>query len=200
MKNKKYIIYNCILLIVLAIIIFILIIRLENKGDSLDLSLAQEKVTDECVVEQIDYDLDYNEITASSAELKLSPNAELIIQKKYDKCNHIINEYAEILPEMVNRNQEEIEDMYTNFTVETFSNNKLVVLKEEKGFCGEHYILKEEEGNIVVYKINENDKESLFEKTSISTEYLTQTDLINLRNGIKIYGREKLNSFLEDYE
>lgn len=199
MKNKRYIVYNCMLLVILIIIIVFLVIRLENNN-SLELSMTQEKVTDECIEEQNEQILNNDDILASSAELKLSPNAELIIQKQYDKCNHIINEYAEILPEMVNRNQEEIENMYSNFTIETFNNNKLVVMKKENGFCGEHYILREEEGNIVVNEIKENGEEKLYEKTSISTEYLTQTDLINLKNGIRIYGRENLNSFLEDYE
>lgn len=199
MKNKRYIVYNCMLLVLLVIIIVFLVIRLENNN-SLELLSSQEKVTDECIEEYNEYMSNEDDIVASSTELKLSPNAELIIQKQYNKCNHIINEYAEILPEMVNRNQEEIEDMYSNFTVETFNNNKLVVMKQENGVCGEHYILREENGNVIVNEINENDEEKLYERTSISTEYLTQTDLINLKNGIKIYGRENLNSFLEDYE
>ena len=90
--------------------------------------------------------------------------------------------------------------MYKEFKVETFDKNKLVVSKEENGFCGEHYVLREKDGVIIVNLVNENNEETLYEKTSISSKYLTQTDLINLKDGIRVYGRENLNSFLEDYE
>lgn len=201
MKDKKYIIYNFIVLIILSIIAGVLIVRLDANNNS-SISISDEKVTDECIeeAEKLYADTANNEIATSSTELKLSPNAELIIQKYYSGCGHIVNEYAEILPEMINKNQEEIEGMYTNFEVQSFDNNKLVVSKEENGVCGEHYVLREDNGNIIVNLINENNNETLFEKTSISTQYLTQTDLINLKDGIRVYGRENLNSFLEDYE
>lgn len=137
---------------------------------------------------------------ASSTEDKLSPNAGLVIVKHYSGCGHTINEYAEILPEMVNKNQEEIEEMYADLEIQSFENNKLVVEKNEKGFCGEHYILRAANGVVIVNSVNENNEENLYEKTAISTQYLTQTDIINLKDGIRIYGKENLNSILEDYE
>ncbi len=202
MKNKKYVIYNFIVLVILSSIVGILIIRLDSTKEDSNLYIAQEKVTDECTeeAEQLYGTISKNEVATSSTELKLSPNAELVIQKYYSGCGHTVNEYAEILPEMVNKNQEEIEDMYKEFKVETFDKNKLVVSKEENGFCGEHYVLREKDGVIIVNLVNENNEETLYEKTSISSKYLTQTDLINLKDGIRVYGRENLNSFLEDYE
>ena len=197
MDKKKYIIYNFSVIIILSVIAIVLIIRLEkNKGDT-GVYIAEEKVSDECTEEVI---YSESEVVASSTELKLSPNASLVIVKHYDICNHTIKEYAEILPEMVNKNQEEIEQMYPNFNLQSFDKNELIVEKEEKGFCNEHYILRDDNGTIIVNSIDENDEETLYDRTSISTEYLTQTDIINLKDGIKVYGRENLNSLIEDYE
>lgn len=200
MKNRRYIIYNFLAIIILSIIVGILIVRLDKGKDEYqsETYISKEKVTDECTEEG--KELSENDITASSTELKLSPNAELVIEKHFIGCGHIVNEYAQILPEMVNKNQEEIEQMYNNFKVQSFDKNKLVIEKDEQGFCGEHYILREKNGVIIVNSINENNEETLYEKTSISTQYLTQTDLINLKEGIRIYGNENLNSMLEDYE
>ena len=74
------------------------------------------------------------------------------------------------------------------------------MFKYEKGFCNEHYVLREEDGIIVVYNIDENGKETLKEKTSVETRYLPQIDLIAMKNGIYIFGNEELYRALEDYE
>lgn len=194
MNKKKYIIYNLISLVILSVIAGVLIIRLDSKKQS-EISIGSEKVTDDCIDE-----FQEEEIITSSAEQKLSPNAELIIQKHYTGCGHTINEYAEILPEMVNKNQKEIEEEYSQLTVQAFASQQLIIEKEEFGFCGEHYVLRDEDGFVVVNSIDENNRETVYEKTSIPTQYLTQTDLIHLKDGIKIYGRENLNSMIEDYE
>ena len=49
-------------------------------------------------------------------------------------------------------------------------------------------------------KINEDGKEELIDETEISTDYLTDTDLIEIKKGIKVVGLEELNKLLEDYE
>ena len=195
MRKKKYIIYNILAIIILLVIIGILIIRLENKNDN-EISIGMEKVTDDCIYETEELE----ELTASSAEQKLSPNAEKKKQKHYTGCGHTVNEYTQVLPEMVNKNQEEIENEYKDFNIQSFASQQLIIEKEKIEYCGEHYILRDDEGMITVYLVDENNKEKLYERTSIPTQYLTQTDLLNLKNGVRIYGREKLNSMLEDYE
>ena len=48
--------------------------------------------------------------------------------------------------------------------------------------------------------VNSDGTESIYEKTNISSEYLTQTDLINMQDGLEIYGQEELNQIIEDFE
>jgi len=67
--------------------------------------------------------------------------------------------------------------------------------------CGEHFKLKVEEGKIVIYQINKEGNQSIYEKTNISSEYLTKTDLISIENGgLDVYGKEELNKLIEDFE
>ena len=42
--------------------------------------------------------------------------------------------------------------------------------------------------------------ETLYEKTNISSEYLTEADLLNMQDGLEIYGKEELNQVIEDFE
>lgn len=53
---------------------------------------------------------------------------------------------------------------------------------------------------MTIYKILEDGKEEIFEKTDISTEYLTDTDKLNMQNGIRVNSKQELNQLIEDFE
>lgn len=164
------------------------------------LAKEEEKVTDECIYENNEIENDIDEIKVSKTETKVSPNAELVIKKYYKECGHTTEEKRNVANDMVNKTQEEIEKLYPDYKVESFFNNKIVLIKEEEGQCDEHYIVRDENSNIMIYKILSDGKEEIYQNTGISTEYLPETDKISLRDGIKVFGRENLNSIIEDFE
>ena len=164
------------------------------------LAKEEEKVTDECIYENNEIENDIDEIKVSETETKVSPNAELVIKKYYKECGHTTEEKRNVANDMVNKTQEEIEKLYPDYKVESFFNNKIVLIKEEEGQCDEHYIVRDENSNIMIYKILSDGKEEIYQNTGISTEYLAETDKISLRDGIKVFGRENLNSIIEDFE
>lgn len=143
-----------------------------------------------------------NEMTieTTSEEEKITPNTSLTLKKHYSECGHTINEYVEMPSELVNLTQTELEEEYKDWKVEKFTPTEVILIKEVVGNCNEHYVLKEKDGIIAIYKINGSGNEILLEETGISTEYLTQTDLIKIKQGIEVYGKENLNSIIEDYE
>lgn len=63
-----------------------------------------------------------------------------------------------------------------------------------------HYLIKDQEGYICIYYLNEDNEELLYKKTNISTEYLSQKDVDDLAIGIEVIGIEELNKVLEDFE
>ena len=67
-------------------------------------------------------------------------------------------------------------------------------------FCNEHYLLKEKDGEIAIFKLDQNNNQTFLEKTDISTEYLTEKDLENIKRGIIIYSKKELNKTIEDFE
>lgn len=164
------------------------------------LAKEEEKVTDECIYENNEIENDIDEIKVSETETKVSPNAKLVIKKYYNECGHTTEEVREVTNDMVNKTQKEVEELYPDYKIESFDNNKIVLLKEEEGQCDEHYIVKDENSNIVIYKLLADGTEEIYQNTGISTEYLPETDKISLRDGIKIFGRENLNSLIEDFE
>lgn len=90
--------------------------------------------------------------------------------------------------------------MYSQWEVKGFSPNEIVLYRQLDGICREHYLIKELDGVIAIYVLDENESATLQEKTSIATQYLTESDLENIKQGIRANGKEELNSILEDYE
>lgn len=130
----------------------------------------------------------------------MSPNANLVIKKYYAKCGHTTKEYGTVPEEIVNFDEKQTAEYYSNWDLKGFSNNEIVIYKEFEGSCDEHYIIKVEDGILVIYNIDDNGVETLKEKTTISTNYLPEEDLVELEKGIKIFGKDNLNATIEDFE
>lgn len=198
MSNK----IKIILAIILAILIIFASYILFNKKEVVDekeenKTYISEVIEDECTEE---YQQMQNATTVSMAEEKVSANAILILKKYYKKCEHTINEYVELPQELVNMTEKEVQAQYPDWEVIGFEKGKVTLYKEYDDVCGEHFKLKIENGKVVVYIDNNDGTESLYEKTNISSEYLTETDLINMQDGLEIYGKEELNQIIEDFE
>ena len=80
--------------------------------------------------------------------------------------------------------------------VTTIANQNVVSPNDIK----EEYILRENNGYIAIYKVDENGKEILIKTTEIVVAYLPDIDKIELSKGIRVFGKEKLNLRIEDYE
>ena len=61
-------------------------------------------------------------------------------------------------------------------------------------------MLKEKDGNIAIYKLDNNNNQTFLEDTEIAIEYLTEEDLEKIQQGIIIYTRKELNKTIEDFE
>lgn len=198
--KKTWIISLIIIVIMIGIVTGIILYNTKQKDKNdnnmieNEINKISEKVTDDCINEYID------EIETNSNEEKISPNCLLILKRYYDECQHTINEYVDIPQDLVNGTEYDLKKEYPYWKIEKFSSTEIVLYKEFNSNCGQHFILKEDNGKITVYKINENSEEEVYEKTEISLEYLSETDKIKIKDGIKVNGIEELNQLLEDFE
>ena len=201
--KKVWIIGLIIAIIIIGIILGIFIYSNNannNKQNSIvenEINIVSEKVTDECTEE---YQNSEKEIETDSQEEKISPNCLLTLKKYYEECNHTINEYVDIPQDLVNGTEEDLKNEYPYWQVEKYSSNDIILYKEFNSNCGQHFVLREDNGKITVYKINENNEEEVYENTEISVEYLSETDKIKISEGIRVNGIEELNQLLEDFE
>ena len=192
---KKWIIITVIVIIIISLGIgfCIYLYRINKQNDFIEQVEELSKENNRRIEED-------NMLQATSNEEKTTPNTIFVIKKYYEKCGHTTSDYIDIPGDFINMTEDDIKDTCKEWQIKEFSSGQVVLFKYENGFCNEHYVLKEEDGVINVYIIDENGIETIKEKTDISTQYLPQTDRISLKNGIYIYGNEELYSALEDYE
>ncbi len=204
---KKTFTIICIILIILTGIIFGIIIfnRKDKTETNKGIEEAQEtqkiskEITDECVDEYIELS-QVQEVEATSSEEKISPNCKLILKRYYKECEHLINEYIDVPESLVNKTRKEFEEQYKNWEIDKFTSTEIIIYREFESNCGQHYVLRNNEGKISIYKIDDNNEEKLLENTEISVEYLTEKDKVEIQNGIRVNGKEELNKRLEDFE
>ncbi len=202
MKNTGKIIIISIVLAICAGVATYFIVKQNKKSEIIPETntYISEKIEDECTEEYKEEQGQENTTVVSSTEEKVAANAILILKKYYTKCDHTINEYVELPQELVNLTKEQVQEKYKDWQVIGFEKGKVTLYKEFDDVCGEHFKLKIENGKVVVYTVNNDGTETLYEKTNISSEYLTETDLLNMQDGLEIYGKEELNQVIEDFE
>ena len=203
MKNTGKIIIISVILAICAGMATYFIVRQNKKSETIPETntYISEKIEDECTEEYKEEQMaNQNTTEVSSTEEKVAANAILILKKYYTKCDHTINEYVELPQELVNLTKEQVQEKYSDWEVIGFEKGKITLYKEFDDACGEHFKLKIEDGKVVVYTVNNDGTETLYEKTNISSEYLTETDLLNMQDGLEIYGKEELNQVIEDFE
>lgn len=206
--KKTYILAIIFAIIILGITagIYFYLSNSRNKTANMNIqnevNKVSEKIEDECTEEY--NELNNNENTdileTNSSEEKISPNCLITLKKHYNKCGHTTKEYVDVSSDLVNKTKNDLQNKYEGWEIEKFSPTEISLYKEFDGECGEHYILKEDNGKIVIYRINEEGEEEIYETTEIAVDYLTEDDKENIKNGIKVNGQEELNQLIEDFE
>lgn len=151
------------------------------------------------IVEEENIEISLLEISTVEEE-KTTPNTLIIYKTYYTKCKHYIQKYENIDASLINLTEKEFKEKCKEWNIDKFSIEEIELSKEEESFCNEHYKLKLENNAIVIYNVDENGIETEYEHTGITTEYLTEQDILQLTTGIIIFGKENLTSTIEDYE
>lgn len=205
--NKYIIVLSIAFITILAVASGIYIYKLDNMVDdiarrekTLELSKLEELVEDECTK--------YNEnnivsedavVSTSKEEDKVTPNTILVLERFYERCGYTVIQETVMPYDVVNMTKEQMEEKYADWTIREFSAQEVVMYKVIDDRCNEHYVLKEDDGYIDIYKENEDGTLEILELTDISTQYLAEADIEKLQEGIKVHGEVELQKILEDY-
>lgn len=193
--GKKVYIGICILVVIgLGIVVGMYLYDMNNiNEESFDNNTMQVNIEDNMVEVT-------NTLEIMNQDEKTTPNTLMVYTTYYTKCSHYINDYQDIDVTDVNLTEDDLKEKYRNWKISSFSPEQVNFEREVEGFCNQHFKLKMVDDHIIIYQINEDSQETEYEVTEITSEYLTQEDILKLQEGIIVYGKENLSSVLEDYE
>lgn len=161
----------------------------------------QDSVQDVVLKEvQKDQDKDYEikEVSTKDEE-KISPHAKITIEKYYKQCKHSTVEIYDVPKEMVNLTKEELQNRYKNWEIKKFTSKDIQIYREIDANCSSHFVLKEKDGYLAVYKAISRNMDELSSVTDIEYASLKEEDRLAIEEGINIYGTEELSSIIEDF-
>lgn len=193
-KWVLYIIISILLIISIGSIMLLSIAYKDAKGSRME-SIDKYAETEDSSITK-----DTQIITTSYSSTKISPDAILSFNTYYKGCGHTIKEEKMAEEDIINKTEQDITEKYIEWDIKKFSADNVVLYKEVDSMCDNDYIIKEKDGNIAVFKLDNEGREALYDVTSIEVQYLPETDLMQLRDGIKVNGLEKLNKIIEDFE
>lgn len=194
---KKWIIYMIIsMIIIMSIVSIVLLISIYRNTSN-----TQIDGNDKFAETQESSNISNSQVvTTSYASVKVSPNANIILKTYYKECEHTVIKEDVANSDIVNKNEYEIQEYYKDWDIKKFTQGEVILYKEVDGKCMEHYVIREKDGYVNVFNINQDGKEELIETTLVAVQYLPETDLINLKQGIEVYGLEEVNRIIEDFE
>ena len=194
---KKGLVIALITTILLAIGIIVGIYTFQGKNAKDSNILGNKQLA---MQEEQNNEKESNILYTASIEEKISPNCTIIEKQYFNGCDHIIRNAKDIPVEYINATKQDFEKAYKDWKIENFTANQINIYQEKEGFCGEHYLVKEHNGVIAIYTIDENKNEKWKENTEIQTMYLPEQDLEKVKEGIEVIGNSELYSTLEDFE
>lgn len=150
--------------------------------------------------EESSYENNLELVVTSYSGIKISPNTYFSYETYYKECNHKEVKEERADESLVNLNEKELQEKYSDWTIKQFGTEKVVLYKEVEGYCDEHYVLREKDGCIGVFKVNNNGEEELIRVTNILVQYLPETDIVHIKEGLEVYSKDSLNKILEDFE
>lgn len=196
---KKTIMFGVIIVVVVSGLVIGILFHEYNDMTIKKAEINQLKSFNEIIDNQIS-DSAKNILSTSSQEEKSTPSTVLIFETYYLKCGHLISEKKEIKESEVNKNQDYFSKNYRDWKIKKFSKSEIEFYKEVNDICDKHYVIKENDGYVSVYTLDGNGNELLKENTDIATQYLPNSDLDLLKNGIKANGDNELEEKLSDFE
>lgn len=150
--------------------------------------------------------------TGGSKEQKVTDQTQYIVEKYEEESEELVKEEQKVPDAYVGLTRTELEHQLAvefatmpweeekeglvKISLTSFSEEKIVVRKVYNKAGEPGYILKLEEGQVVIYRA---DEEELFEKTGLMEESLSEDDKKILEGGYAVQSEKELYSILENF-
>lgn len=158
---------------------------------------TQSKLLSEIDLNSEPYYVENQEVqTATATEDTIKTYTKIVYQYYYELDDKLVENVTQPPYYLIDMNRSQLQDCYPDWEVQSFSCDKVVLLKSlaEKNEDG-YFILGEKEGYICVFYQNGD----IREVTQTPLTALPTSEQKKLRKGIKVYGEDNLIKMLEDF-
>ncbi len=194
MGRKNIIVFGVTFLLIIVATITYIVVK-EHKDDGVgNISLNNSEISER---NSVNYEI---LSTVAKDDVVVLPTAKIKIKQSYKKCGHTVIEEFSVPEDIINMTEKEVENYYFGWNIESFSDKEILIYRANNGICEEHYIVKDVDGKVTVFRKDDNNNELLVLATEANTKYLPSEDRNKLELGISIVGKDNLSALLEDYE
>lgn len=133
---------------------------------------------------------------------KVTPSTALQFTTLYShpKCGHKITEEKKADDKLINMAEEDLEDYYKEWDIVSFSQREVILFRELKNsLCTDHYMLKDQDGKIAIFKMGNDGEWKIKETTPIVISSLRAKERDDLKSGIILRDEEEVNRYLEHF-
>lgn len=129
---------------------------------------------------------------------------EVVYKDEYTKCGHTIQSkdmvYGTTLENLKKEENQKQKEKGIIYEVEEESNDQIVYSRKVDQNCPNHFLVKIEKNDIVIYNIIDDAAMSVYKKLEVDINTLNPEMLEELNEGIKVDSKEDLNLIIEDIE
>ncbi|WP_053957006.1 BofC C-terminal domain-containing protein [Inediibacterium massiliense] len=137
------------------------------------------------------------------SEKKMTKQTQIVFNTYYEKTRDTTTKKISLPKECIGRSLEDVrnylQEKYTDWEVRQCNEDMVELYKVTNKVPPNYYIVKEYNGYISVYQVNEKGEKILLEQTEIPISSLSETDSQYIEEGIVKKSREEIDQILEDY-
>ncbi|WP_129597556.1 hypothetical protein [Anaerophilus nitritogenes] len=137
------------------------------------------------------------------SENKLTKQTQIVFNTYYEKTRDTMTKKSSLPKECIGKSFEEVQnylqEKYTDWEIRQCNEDMVELYKTTNIVPPNYYIVKEYNGYIGVYQVNESGENILLEQTEIPMSSLSNMDLQYMKEGIVKKSKEEINQILEDY-
>ena len=143
------------------------------------------------------YKEEYLQAALAANELTLGENARIEAVYNYTYCGH--SEKVTQKNHFGEKTMSELLAENNNLQIREFSRGKVTLVFEVDDYCPKHYILKEENGKLAVYKMSrETGKQEKYLDIDIPVENISESEKKRLKEGIVFAHTSDLNIYVRN--
>ena len=133
----------------------------------------------------------------------VSEQTKLILKTYYMQTRDTAVKEEKLPLDLIGSSMDELDDYlrnnYAEWDIRECSKNRVELYRTVNGASPGHFIVRERNGYIAVYQLDEYGNEILYKQTDISVEFLGDIDRKKLKEGIIVKGTSGVEQILQDY-